>query len=186
MAIGEYSALGFAQFGVGIKGYGATADGEFGPQFADVAADFRLLAGAAPVILELQGTKKLQAAIEEENIPGRTLSFDRWDVLAMFPPAMSKQPSWAEPAGPPTTPSGRVLFAQLQPDEFLIMGFDTVVDFRPPVTSGHKEGRFVQVEEGLYNNGVWTPAKSQPAASPARGLTLPKEGAVFRVKLQWD
>jgi hypothetical protein len=186
MAIGEYSALGFAQFGVGIKGYGATADGEFGPQFADVAADFRLLAGAAPVILELQGTKKLQSAIEEENIPGRTLSFDRWDVLAMFPPAMAKQPSWAEPTGPPTTPSGRVLFAQLQPDEFLILGFDTTIDFRPPVTSGHKEGRFVQVEEGLYKDGVWTPAKSQPAASPARGLTLPKEGAMFRVKLQWD
>jgi hypothetical protein len=108
---------------VGIKGYGATADGEFGPQFADVAADFRLLGNAAPVVLELQGTKKLQSAIEEENIPGRNLSFDRWDVLVMFPPAMAKQPSWAEPTGPP---------------------------FRPPVTSGHKEGRFVQIEEGLY------------------------------------
>jgi hypothetical protein len=186
MAIGEYSALGFAQFGVGIKGYGATADGEFGPQFADVAADFRLLGNAAPVILELQGTKKLQSAIEEENIPGRNLYFDRWDVLAMFPPAMARQPSWAEPMGPPTDPSGRVLLAQLQPDEFLIMGFDSTIDFRPPVTSGHKEGRFVQVEEGLYNNGVWTPAKSLPAASPARSLTLPKEGAMFRVKLQWD
>jgi hypothetical protein len=54
------------------------------------------------------------------------------------------------------------------------------------VTSGHKEGRFVQVEEGLYKDGVWTPAKSQPAASPARGLKLPKDGAMFRVKLQWD
>ena len=186
MAIGEYAALGFAQFGTGIKGYGATADGEFGPQFADVAADFRLLGNAAPVILDFEGTKKLQSAIEEENIPGRTLSFDRWDVLAMFPPAMAKQPSWAEPTGPPTDPSGRVLFAQLQPDEFLILGFDSVIDFRPPVTSGHNEGRFVQVEEGLYRDGVWTPAKAQPAAAPARGLKLPKEGAMYRVKLAWD
>jgi hypothetical protein len=162
--------------------------------------------------MELQGTKKLQSAIEEENIPGRTLSFDRYDVLVMFPPAMARQPSWAEPTGPPTIPSGRALLAQLQPDEFLVMGFDSTIDFRPPLTTPpaaqlakgtppifgggmdprppeaflHKEARFVQVEEGLYRDGVWTPAKSQPAASPARGLTLPKEGAMFRIKLQWD
>ncbi|MGA2725458.1 MAG: beta-galactosidase, partial [Bryobacteraceae bacterium] len=92
MAIGEYAAIGFAQFGVGIREYGATADGEFGPQFADVAADFRLLRKAAPVIAELQGTKKLQSAIEEENIGRRLLSFDRYDVLVRFPPAMGRQP----------------------------------------------------------------------------------------------
>jgi len=91
-----------------------------------------------------------------------------------------------EPTGPPTVPSGRALLAQLQPDEFLILGFDSTIDFRPPATSGHKEGRFVQVEEGIYKDGVWTPPKSQPAASPARGLKLPTEGAMFRVKLQWD
>jgi hypothetical protein len=82
-----------------------------------------------------------------------------------------------------------VLLAQVQPDEFLILGFDSTLDFRPPVISGHKEGRFVQIEEGLYQDGVWTPAKSQPevsARSPARGLTLPKEGALLRVKLRWD
>ncbi len=183
MAIGEYSAIGFAQFGVGID---APSASDFGPRFADMAANFRLLAAAAPVITELQGTGKLQAAIEEENIPGRTLSFDRYDVLAMFPPALARQPSWVEPTGPPAAPSGRVLLAQLQPDVFLVIGFDTTIDFRPPAASGHKEARFVQVEEGIYKDGVWTPAKSQPAASPARGLTLPKEGAMFQVKLGWD
>ena len=183
MAIGEYSALGFAQFGVGID---MPAIGDFGPRFADMAANFRLLGNAAPVIAELQGTKKLQSAIEEENIPGRTLAFDRYDVLVMFPPALARQPSWVEPKGPPTLPSGRVLFAQTQPDEFLILGFDSTIDFRPPADSGHKEARFVQVEEGLYQDGVWTSIKTLPAAAPARGLTLPKEGAMFRVKLQWD
>jgi len=188
MAIGEYAAIGFAQFGVGIKEYGRTADGEFGPQFADMAGNFRLLRDAAPVIAELQGTKRLQSAIEEENIGRRLLSFDRYDVQVRFPPAMGRQPGWGEPR-PPTIPSGRVLLAQVQPDEFLILGFDSTLDFRPPVISGHKEGRFVQIEEGLYQAGVWTPAKSQPevsARSPARGLTLPKEGALLRVKLRWD
>ena len=187
MAIGEFSAIGYAQFGVGMPDYGATGGGaDFGPGFADMAANFGLLANAAPVILELKGTKRLKSAIEEENIPGRELSFDRWDVLAMFPPAMAKQPSWAEPKGPPTIPSGRVILAQLQPDEFLIMGFDTTVDFRPPVTSGHKEGKFVSIEQGLYKDGVWSATNTLPATAPARGVTLPKEGAMFRVKLQWN
>jgi hypothetical protein len=82
-----------------------------------------------------------------------------------------------------------VLLAQVQPDEFLILGIDSSIDFRPPVTSGHAEARFVQIEEGLYKDGVWTPTRSQPevsARSPARGLALPKEGALLRVKLQWD
>ena len=188
MAIGEYGAIGFAQFGVGIKEYGATADGEFGPQFADVAADYRLLRNAAPVIAELQGTKKLQSAIEEENIGRRLLAFERYDVMVRFPPAMGRQPGWGE-ARPPTIPSGRALLAQVQPDEFLILGFDSTIDFRPPVMSGHGEARFVQIEEGVYQDGVWTPVKSQPsvsARSPARGLALPKEGAMLHLKLQWE
>jgi hypothetical protein len=188
MAIGEYSAIGFAQFGVGIKEYGRTAEGEFGPQFADMGANFRLLRNAAPVIAELQGTKKLQSAIEDEHIGRRLLSFDRYDVQVRFPPAVGRQPGWGEPI-PPAIPSGRALLAQVQPDEFLILGFDSTIDFRPPVISGHREARIVQVEEGLYQDGVWTPTKSQPgvsARSPAQGLALPKEGAVLRVKLQWD
>jgi len=90
-AIGEYAAVGFAQFGVGIKEYGMTADGEFGPQFADMAANFRLLSNAAPVIAELQGTKRLQSAIEEDDIARRLLFFDRYDVQVRFPPAMGRQ-----------------------------------------------------------------------------------------------
>jgi hypothetical protein len=116
------------------------------------------------------------------------LSFDRYDVQVRFPPAMGRQPGWGEPR-PPTTPSGRALLAQVQPDEFLILGFDSTMDFRPPVTSGHEEARFVWIEEGLYKDSVWTPAKSQPGVSgkfPARGLALPKEGAMLRVKLQWE
>jgi len=188
MAIGEYSAIGFAQFGVGIKEYGATLEGEFGPQFADVAADYRLLRNAIPAIAELQGTYRLQSAIEEEHIGRRLLSFERYDVQVRFPPAAGRQLAWGEQP-PPSVPSGRVLLAQLQPDEFLILGFDGAIDFRPPATSGHKEARFAQIEEGLYNDGVWTPTRHQPgvsAKSPARGLVLPKAGAMLRVKLQWE
>jgi hypothetical protein len=188
MAIGEYSAIGIAQFGVGIKEYGRTADGEFGPQFADMAADYRLLRNAMPVIAELQGTKKLQSAIEEEHVGRRLLSFERYDVQVRFPPATGRQLAWGEQP-PPAVPSGRALLAQVQPDEFVVLGIDSIIDFRPPATSGHAEARFVQIDEGLYKDGVWTPVKSQPEVSvksPARGLALPKEGALLRVKLQWD
>jgi hypothetical protein len=188
MAIGEYSAIGVAQFGVGIKQYGTTAEGNFGPQFADMGANYGLLRNAAPAIAELQGTKRLQSAIEEENIDFRLLSFERYDVLVRFPPAVGPQPGWGQPR-PATIPTGRVLLAQVQPDEFLILGFDSTLDFRPPAISGHKEARIVRVEEGDYKDGVWIPTKSQPgvsARSPAVGLALPKEGTILRVKLQWE
>jgi len=188
MAIGEYAAIGFAQFGVGIKEYGATADGGFGPQFADVAADYRLLRNALPLIAELQGTKKLQSAIEEEHVGRRLLSFDRYDVQVRFPPATGRQLAWGEQP-PPSVPSGRAMLAQVGPDEFVVLGIDSVIDFRPPATSGHAEARFVQIDEGVYKDGVWTPIRSQPEVSvksPARGLALPKEGTLLRVKLQWD
>ena len=188
MAFGEFGAIGLAQFGVGIKEYGATADGGFGPQFADMAANFRLLRNAAPVIADLEGTKKLQSAIEEQYIARRLLSFDRYDAMVRFPPAMGRQLNWGEQRSP-TVPSGRTILAQLQPDEFLILGIDSTIDFRPPATSGHKEARFVEIEEGLYKDGVWTPVKYQPgvsAKSPARGLMLPKEGVILHVKLQWE
>jgi uncharacterized protein DUF5597/glycosyl hydrolase family 35 len=186
MAIGQFGALGIAQFGAGIPMFGATADGEFGPGFADMAADYRLLANAAPLILERRGTRMLQAAIEEENIYGRGLSFERWDAQAIFPPALSTRPVWADLVGPPRMPSGRVLIVQLQADEFLILGFDTRIVFRPPAWSGHEEGRLLQVEQGQYQQGVWSANRSLPLTAAALGVDLPAAGAMLRVKLSWN
>jgi hypothetical protein len=187
MAIGDYGALGFAEFGAAIKLFGASDDGQWGPGFADMADNYRLLSNAAPVITQLLGTRRLQSAIEAENIAGRELSFDRWDVLAIFPPGQSKRPVWMDLDAPPAPPSGRVLVAQLATDEFLVFGFDAGVDFRPPAASGRDSGRFTLIERGSYVDGVWTPEAILPVVTPARGaVVLPASGAMYRVKLAWN
>ncbi len=139
MAIGEYSALGFAQFGVGIKGYGATADGEFGPQFADVAADFRLLAGMPhPSFWNCKGRRSCSPPSKRRTSPAvRSLSTAGMCWRCSLPPWPSN-PVGPSPQDLPPSPRAACCFAQLQPDEFLILGFDTTIDFRPPVTSGHQ------------------------------------------------
>jgi hypothetical protein len=50
--------------------------------------------------------------------------------------------------GPPEL-SGRVLVGQLGPDEFLIMGFDADLVFRPAWGSHYTGAQFVEVEEGV-------------------------------------
>ena len=79
-----------------------------------------------------------------------------------------------------------MLVGELGPDEFLIMGFSAAVDIRPTVGSGFTAAQFLQVEEGVYENGVWKTTNLgrtyQGCYSPP-GVSLPAQGSIFRVKL---
>ena len=178
-ALADYSAIGFAQFGVDAgRGTNTLSD-----QFADVGADYRLIKNAMTVITPLQGTDKLKSAIEEEFVSGRTLCFDGYDLLVKFPPAMNRRPGSPEPALPSYTPTGRALIAQTGPDEFLILGFDSAIDFKPALGSGLDNARFTLVEEGSYENGIWRASATRDVGSSASDLKLSTEGAMVRVKL---
>jgi hypothetical protein len=110
----------------------------------------------------------------EDVIRGKNLLFDRYQLLVRFLPAV------------PATPSSRVLVGELGPDEFLVVGFDATVDFRPTVGSDFTAAQFLQAEEGVYENGVWKMTNRariyQGSYSPP-SVRLPTQGAIFRVKL---
>jgi hypothetical protein len=136
----------------------------------------------------LQGTPRLKAAVEEENIRSRNLIFSNFDVLARFRPAgrglTGAAPSSA--AAAPGEPTGRVLIAELTPDQFLLMGFDSAVSFRPVQGSDYTAAQLLKVEEGNYVNGVWKTTRegstSQGDYSPAT-VSLGAQGATIRVTL---
>lgn len=177
-ALGDYSAIGFAPFGID----GGARGPELSPDFAGVADGFRLIGSALPVIAELQGTEKLKAVTEEEAIPSRLMYFDRYDLLIRFRPTGRG----FEAAQTGLGPSGRALVCEVGPDDFLLMGFDAAVEFKPAMGSGYTAAQFLQVEYGVYENGVWKPAErgstSQGDYAPPT-IRLPSQGALIRVKL---
>jgi len=179
-ALADFDAIGFGGYGVD----GAAASPlEVSPSFVDLAANFRLFQAGMPAILDLQGTGKLQAAVEESPIRARNLIFTNYDALVRFRP-----PSRLNPALPTGEPSGRVLIGELGPDEFLILGFDSTVQFRPLQGSDRTAAQFLQVEEGYYDReGAW---KRTDVGRTAQGdydpptVTLSGRGALIRAKLR--
>jgi hypothetical protein len=212
MAIGDFGAIGFAQFGIGsapgggrgargpatapqadaapqpaARGAGSTTQpGGVPAQFADVAANFKLLRQAMPVILNLRGTPKLKSSIEQEFIPGQMLQFDGYDVHVMFPPALQARVGQAfQPQTDTTRPmTGRLLIGQTGQDEFVILGFDAAVDFAPALGSGPKAAKAVSIEQGEYVDGNWKASQTvQITAQNPNRVMLPADGGVFRVRL---
>ena len=191
-ALAEYSAIGFGAYGV---------DGGAGPEltatYVDLGADYRMVNAAMPVILDLQASGKLKAAIADDIIRGKNLIFDRYHLLVRFlaapnafmqPPVLASAPQSSVFVSPPQVPSpaARVLVGELGPDEFLILGFSAGVDIRPTVGSGFTAAQFLQVEEGVYDNGVWKTTnlgRTYQGSSSPPSVSLPAQGSIFRVKL---
>src|ERR1039457_4004177 len=158
------------------------------PLWPPWAPDFRLFQSTIPVIADLQGTPHLKAEAEESGIGARNRIFGRNDVLVRFtPPARAPAGTIAEPpAAAPSEPSARVMVAELGPDEFLVMGFDSSVEWRPAQGSDYTAAQFLEVEEGVYENGAW---KRTVLGSTSQGdytgpaVRLPAQGALMRVNL---
>ena len=180
-AVANYAAIGFGLMG------GDWAGAPQGADMAAVGADFRLAQGAMPVITELQGTEKLKAAVEERGTGARNLIFTNYDVMVRFHPR-GRQP--AENLGPfpamAAEPSGRVFIAELGPDEFLVLGFGSAVEFRPVQGSNYTAAQLVSNQQGVYENGVWrTTVEGQTAQGDYTGpiVNLPESGALVKVRL---
>ena len=176
-ALGEFSAIGFTPYGVDVKPDDLSSQG-----FMDMAANFRVLKTALPVIADLQVKGKLQAAVEEEFIPGRELAFDGYDILVRFRPPVRSSGKPLAASGPPE-PSGRVLIGQLGADEFLIAGFDAAVDFKPSLDSGFTSAQGLLVEEGVYDNGEWKPTWLINGDISDAGVGLGTRGSLIKIKL---
>lgn len=181
-AIVDFAAIGFGPFGVDGGGP------DLRPDMAAVGADFRLFQSTIPVIAELQGTPRLKTAVEETGIGARNLIFGNYDALVRFrPPGRQPAGTIAPPAAAAVSePSARVMVAELSPDEFLVMGFESSVEWRPVQGSDFTAAQFISVEEGSFENGVWKRTvlgrtSQGDFAGPTVGL--PAQGALIRVKL---
>jgi len=181
-ALADFSAIGFGPFGVDGGGEALR------PDMAAIAADFRVVRSALPIIADLQGTEKLKAAVEETGTGARNLIFGNYDALVRFRPP-GRQPAGsvgAAAAAGPVEPSARALIAELGPDEFLVMGFESSVEFRPVQGSAYTAAQLLVEETGEYVDGVWKPsAPGLKAQGDYSGplVNLPANGSMVKIKL---
>lgn len=74
------------------------------------------------------------------------------------------------------------MVGQLGPDEFPIMGFDAALNFRPSWGSSFSGAQFVEVEEGVYDNGAWKRTEMHNGDFNTGGIVLRSSGAMIRAK----
>jgi hypothetical protein len=176
-ALGDFDALGFAPFGLDM----AVKDGKVREEVQPFADNCRLLEPALPLIASLQGTGRLFAAVEEAHLTEKLIIMEKYDVLVQFgTPHMEYGGIFGT-----QTPklSGRALVAQIEPDEFIVMGFDARVDFRPGRSSKFQNAQFLRVEEGTFVNGEWKVSRLLNGDEAFFGFFLPPGGVIIRAKL---
>ena len=176
-ALGDFDALGYAPFGLDrmVEG-GKVSDAAKG-----FAENCRLLGPAIPLISELQGAGKLHAAVEEQHLTERLIYSSEFDVLVQFGTLHSEYGGTFGTQTPGMT--GRALVAELAPDEFVVIGFDAHVQFRPVRGSKQRSAQFVTAEEGIYVDGQWKTTRILNGDETFFGARLPPQGTMLRLKL---
>jgi hypothetical protein len=188
-ALADYDALGFAPFGIDRVSAALVPDGvpgvSAGTSMRDLVRpmmdNYLLLGPALGQIAAWQGTGKLRSAVEEDQITERLLAFTGYEVLAQFGrPQVSYGGTFASGTEKKT---GRAMIAEVAPDEFVVIGFDTRVRFEPRRGSKLHSAQFVWVEEGTFEGGVWKAARRLNGDETFFGLSLPASGTILRAKL---
>jgi beta-galactosidase GanA len=178
-----HGAIGWSTFGLDLTGY---ANAPLGAPIVDdklidlFALNFKLIEPMQREIARLNFDGKVQAVAEDPATHQQTLEFGPWTAtvaygLRVFGRAMNP-PGNAEPVG-------RALVAQLGPDEFLVTGVSTRVDFRLTDAASGKHREFVRVEQGSYVDGKWKFLRIWNGDQTDYGLNFTTRPQVLRVTL---
>jgi hypothetical protein len=149
-----HQAIGFSPFGMDDTAYvnsplGATrmTDAIIGP----FALNYRIFGPMDQLIARLNFEGKLKAVAEDPSVHMQLLDFGKWKAKVSYGVPQFGA-SHAVTAGN-SPPDGGVMVAQLGPDEFLVTGVHSRVDFEP--TQPGLKRQFLKVEEGFYRDGAW-------------------------------
>ncbi len=175
--------LGFAPFGIDYTGYSNYPLGSAEPAEKSIlpfAEEYELLAPMAREIARLNFDGKIKTAVEEKSVTNQSLDFGKWKVDVRY--GLPEFGFGGNPPGNPLT-DGRVLVANLGPDEFLVTGIDARVTFKLSPSEKSKQAEYVRVEEGRYENGNWHFTRIWNGDQTDWGLNFKHVPYVLRVKL---
>jgi hypothetical protein len=168
-------AIGFSPFGVDQTGWNNLGDQPWKAH----ASNFALIAPISGEIAQLEFEGKLKTAVEEPGQVAQEVDFGDWQVTVAygFP-----QPDGRRAPGTKDT-HGAAVIGRLGPDEFLVTGIDASVIFHLPGKAPWFHSQFLSVEQGTYENGVWTPIKLWNGDETDRGLCFHDKPLYVRVKM---
>jgi hypothetical protein len=121
---------------------------------------------------------KLHAATEEVGQTETSIDLGRWRAEIGFG---HPQPDGGHAPGTQDH-MGRVLIAQIDPDTFMVAGFDTRVTLRL-ANEAKDHAQILRAEEGKYENGEWHALRILNGDQTDRGINLRQEDTVVRIRM---
>lgn len=163
-AIGDYDAIGYAFFAIE---HVLDEDGGVRSELAPLVDSFRCVAAAAPLLLQHQGTGRIHAVVQEENLGAQILDLDGYHGMTEFGNHAGKD--WRHPRKPhrgdaSSLNRGRGLVVQVDTHEFYLVGAAYRLHLRPKGTPAQaldsaqtnprlltRLAHYVRVDEGHFD-----------------------------------
>jgi hypothetical protein len=199
-AIAEYSAIGYHFFAIeNIVG----EDGKARPEMQPIVDSMRTVAAVAPLLLKYQGTGKIHAVIQEENLASQRLDLD--GCLAVvefgegFPRFISRdwrhRPDWVSLRPSADTKRGCGLVIQASEKELYLVGAHYRLNLRPKLSPdlldpsawgpwSSRQVGYIRVDEGhLDEQGRFIADRERNGDEISSGLWVEPDIGVLRVIL---
>ena len=185
--------IGFSPFGVDFTADAndpAQIPADAAQKLESFALNYRLIAPMAREWAKLAfdgqvwGSSETEANDKGERAP-ETLDLGRWTGTIHYDKGTHGMSDWTwmkpRPANP-LGPEGGVIIARLGPNEYLLTGRMTRIDFTPKPETG-KHMQFVRIEEGRYVDGKWVLHHVWNGDQMDYGLNFTTVPRVLKVKL---
>ena len=153
-ALGEHNIMGFSPFGIdGSNPMSA------GPAASDPLAEtYALVEGMSGLILEHQGKGSIRGILVDNEVPYQ--EFEMGDYIVMADPMSSGRPATAQQGqGTQQQNISGGFIIQLGKDEYVVLGRDLNVRFKPKTPGDLPYIGIDAVDEGVYKNGKWVPGR---------------------------
>lgn len=158
-ALGDFNTIGYAFFAVE---HILTEDGTLRTDHQMLADSFRCASAAIPLLLDYQGTGRIHAIVQEENLSAQTLSLTGWLGIAEF---SDYYKDWRHRDRiPDEQRRGRGLVVQASANEFYLVGGGYRLVLRPILPPEqrldisvaregflHNLAHYVSVDEGHFD-----------------------------------
>jgi beta-galactosidase GanA len=181
-AVLGHQGIGYSPFGMDFTGYSNYPLGARvvdGKTLAPFALEYQLVGPMAGELARLSLEGNLFGAAEDSAVHVQTIRMGRWQAVVSY--GLPMFGNGVAPGNP--VPEGGVLVGRLGADEFLVTGVHARVAFELADGSGGRQGQYVRVEEGRYEDGKWKFLRVWNGDQVDWGLNFTSTAQVLHVRM---